>query len=531
MRFRRARLAAVGFCICTPPAGVVSCVVMARLVLLLSFGALFGCGGGNPGERAASSVPSRAVSEQLPDESLPKVASPYDVLPPSARALLDDTFVGDLDAMAARRLIRAGVPFNRTHYFIDHGTQRGAAYESLVNFEQALNARLGTGLLKVHVALIPLPRDLLLPALMEGKVDLVVAGLTITPGRQAVVDFSNPTRTGVNEIVVTGPGAPSINSLDDLSARSVFVRRSSSYYSHLVTLNQRLQASGKSAVVIQPAPENLEDDDILEMVNAGLVPITVVDDYLAEFWSQVFGDLSLHPAAAVSTGGTLGVAVRKNNPQLKAAVNSWLTQFGERSAFSNMLRKRYLQSTKYVTSAAAAEERRKFDAMLGIFRKYGSRYDIDPVIMAAQGYQESRLDQAAKSHVGAIGVMQLMPATGREQNVGDIRQTEPNIHAGIKYMRFVIDQYYKDEPMKPLDQWLIAFASYNAGPARIRAIRRDTEKRGLDKNVWFGNVERVASEEIGRETVDYVSNIYKYYIAYRLLLEQRQAKEADLARR
>ena len=145
--------------------------------------------------------------------------------------------------------------------------------------------------------------------------------------------------------------------------------------------------------------------------------------------------------------------------------------------------------------------------------------------MAAQGYQESGLDQNVKSRVGAVGVMQVMPATGRELGVGDIRQLEPNIHAGVKYIRFMIDQYFKDEPMDQLNKGLFAFASYNAGPARIRQLRKEAEKRGLDPNVWFGNVEQIASERIGRETVTYVSNIYKYYIAYRLVAEERARRE------
>jgi len=146
--------------------------------------------------------------------------------------------------------------------------------------------------------------------------------------------------------------------------------------------------------------------------------------------------------------------------------------------------------------------------------------------MAAQGYQESTLDQDAKSPVGAIGVMQVMPPTGKELNVGDITKLEPNIHAGVKYMRFMMDQYFKDEPMTDLNKGLMTFAAYNAGPGRLRQLRREAEKRGLDPNVWFGNVERVASERIGRETVTYVSNIYKYYIAYRLLADQQARRTA-----
>ena len=144
--------------------------------------------------------------------------------------------------------------------------------------------------------------------------------------------------------------------------------------------------------------------------------------------------------------------------------------------------------------------------------------------MAAQGYQESQLDQSAKSHVGAIGVMQVMPATGKDLNVGDITQVEPNIHAGVKYFRFMMDEFYKDEPMTELDKGLMTLASYNAGPGRIRQLRRETEKRGLNPNVWFGNVERVVSERVGRETVQYVSNIYKYYVAYRLSMDREAAR-------
>ncbi len=428
--------------------------------------------------------------------------------------------------MVKRRVIRAGVTFNRTHYFIDRGQQRGLAYESLMNFEQALNDYLKTGNLRVHVAIVPLGRDALQSALLEGKVDLVIAQLKVTPERQKLADFTNPTRTDVNEIVVTGPGAPPIASPDDLSGKEVAVRAGSTYQESLEGLNQRLQVAGKAPVVIKPLPVTLEDDDILEMVNAGLVPITVVDDYLAQFWKQVFTSIEPHPSAAVRTGGVLAVAIRKNNPKLKDAANLWLKKYGESTAFANVLQKRYLESTKYVRNAASEEERRKFETLVRYFRKYGAQYDVDPIIMAAQGYQESRLDQGAKSHVGAIGVMQLMPATGKEQNVGDITQIEANIHAGIKYMRFMIDRYYKDEPMTPMNKVLMTFASYNAGPGRIRQLRRETAARGLDPNVWLGNVERVASEKIGRETVQYVSNIYKYYVAYTLILEQREAREA-----
>ena len=215
----------------------------------------------------------------------------------------------------------------------------------------------------------------------------------------------------------------------------------------------------------------LEDDDILEMVNAGLVPITVVDDYLAEFWEQVFTAAKPRKDLALRTGGEIAVAVRKDNPKLKAAGDDWIRKNGLGTAFGNVLNKRYLQSTGYAATATSEAERRKFRELVALFRKYSGQYDLDFLLMAAQGYQESRLDQGAKSQVGAIGVMQVMPKTGAELGVGDIKQLEPNVHAGVKYIRQLIDKYLNDPAIDPLNKGLMAFAAYNAGPGRLRQLR------------------------------------------------------------
>jgi membrane-bound lytic murein transglycosylase MltF len=314
--------------------------------------------------------------------------------------------------------------------------------------------------------------------------------------------------------------------VDDLSGQEVFVRKVSPYYESLTTLSAQLKAKGKTGVIINEAPDVLEDDDILEMVNAGLAPITVVDDFLADFWSKVFTNIKVHQDVTVRTGGKLAIAFRQNNPKLRDAVNAWLKKHGKGDAFRNVIERRYLENVKYAKNAASEAERKKLLAMVELFKKYGDQYKLDYLLMAAQGYQESTLDQNVKSRVGAIGVMQVMPPTGKELNVGDITKLEPNIHAGVKYMRFMMDQYYKDEPMDDVNKALMTFASYNAGPGRIRQLRRETEKRGLNPNLWFGNVERIASERIGRETVTYVSNIFKYYVAYRLVMDQRDRRDA-----
>jgi membrane-bound lytic murein transglycosylase MltF len=272
-------------------------------------------------EALSSKAAPPAVSE--PEEaSLPETASPYDVLPPAVRLAMDKAFTGDLDELVKRRAIRVAVTFNRTHYFIDKGQERGLTYEWMKIFEDDLNKDLKTGKLKVHVVMVPVSREQLYPALTSGKVDMVAAMLTVTPEREKLVAFSEPTRTNVSEVVVTGPGAPPITSVDDLAGQEVFVRKGSLYQEGLIRLSAELKARGKAPIVIEEAPVVLEDDDVLEMVNAGLAPITVVDDFLAEFWSKVFKDITVHPNITVRTGGTLAVAFRKENPKLRDASTS-----------------------------------------------------------------------------------------------------------------------------------------------------------------------------------------------------------------
>jgi membrane-bound lytic murein transglycosylase MltF len=487
----------------------------------------YGCGS-RQAEAPAEGVRTAAAAAAASAENGDALPPPeYEsALPAPVRAILFRPFTGDFDQMLKRRLIRVGTTYNRTFYFADMGMQRGLAYELGQAFEEQLNKKLKTGNAnRIHVFFVPLPRDLLAPALLEGKVDFVSAQIAIRPELQAIVDFTNPTRTNVNEVAVTGPGSPELASVDELSGKEVHARKDSSAWQSLVALNESLKTKGLPPVQIQEVPGNLEDDDLLEMVNAGLIPIVIVQDYLAEFWKKVFTNLKVHDDVAVRSGASLAVAIRKNSPLLAAELNSFLARNGLGTALGNMIEKRYLESTKYAKQATSEAERKKFLELTRLFKKYADQYQLDYLMMAAQGYQESGLDQNAKSRVGAIGVMQVMPATGKELKVGDIRKIEPNIHAGVKYIRFMIDQYYRDEPMTPMDKGLFAFASYNAGPARVRQLRKEARKRGLDPNVWFGNVEQIASERIGRETVTYVSNIYKYYVAYRLIAEGRARRE------
>jgi membrane-bound lytic murein transglycosylase MltF len=434
---------------------------------------------------------------------------------------------GDFDVLKKRRLIRVLVVFNQTNYFIDKGAPRGITYDAFKMFEDEINKKYKTGNLKINVAFRPVGRGDLAAALLDGQGDIAAANVTVTPERLTKVDFSNPTVKNVSEIVVSGPASEPIAAVDDLSGREVFVRKGTIYHESLEKLNADLTKRGKKAVKLRFAPENLEDEDLLAMTNAGLVLYVVVDDFLARFWASVLPGLKLHPDVVLRSGAQIAWAIRKNSPLLKAELDEFLARHPEGSASYNMLFQKYLKNTKFVKNSASEEEMRKFQQMVQFFKTYSDKYDMDYLLMAAQGFQESQLNQSAKSKVGAVGVMQVMPSTGQELKVGDISQLEPNIHAGVKYMRFMIDRYFEKEPMDRVNKGLFAFAAYNCGPGRVQGLRKEAAKRGLDPNKWFNNVEIVASEKIGRETVTYVSNIYKYYVAYKLITETAEERRKE----
>jgi membrane-bound lytic murein transglycosylase MltF len=340
------------------------------------------------------------------------------------------------------------------------------------------------------------------------------------------VDFSVPAARDISEVVVTGPRSPALTTLDDLSGTKVFVRPSSSYWESLNELNALFRERGLEEIEIAATSEYLETEDLLEMVNAGLIKITIADDYLARFWGQVLPNIVIHEDLAVATGGNLGWAIRPDAAGLKQRVDQFVKANREGRLLGNMLIKRYLQDTKYVKNALADEDRQRFDEVIDLFQKYGDRYTFDYLMVAAQAYQESGLDQSVVSRAGAIGIMQILPSTAADKSVGipDISTIDNNIHAGTKYLRYIVDHYFDDPEIDEVNRTLFAFASYNAGPNRIRRLRAKAAESGYDPNLWFRNVEVVVANEVGREPVRYVSNIFKYYTVYSLLTEQDEVR-------
>jgi membrane-bound lytic murein transglycosylase MltF len=471
--------------------------------------------------QAAAPQPASSASATLP-ASAPR---PVEV---RKLNLANKPWTGDFDAMRQRRIIRFLVPYSRTLYFNDKGRERGLSAELARDFERYVNKKYAQqlGNRPVTLYLIPTTRDKLLANLPAGLGDISAGNLTVTDEREKLVDFVAPhDRKPVRELIVTGPTAPPIAALDDLAGKQVYVRPSSSYYESLTALNDHFKAAGKPPMRLTLLPDALEDEDELEMVNAGVLGVVVVDDWKARMWAQILLHIAIHNDLVVRSEGYVGWAIRKGSPQLQAALTDFYVNFVKKQGVAAYRLSQYMKQIKQISDSTGSAETKRFNDTIALFQKYGTQYSFDPLMLAAQGYQESQLNQQARSHVGAIGIMQLMPATGKQMGVGSISVSEDNIHAGAKYMDELMTRYFSDAHFSPGDRPLFAFASYNAGPANIAKMRKEAAARGLDPDKWFNNVEIVVAEKIGIETTTYVRNIYKYYAAYKLIIEAQAEKQ------
>ena len=474
---------------------------------------------------ASAPLTESTEAQEKPNETL---LSLDDLLPEKFGDLTAPWF-GDLDGMAERRVIRVLVVSGGPQFFYYDGKPRGMIAELLQLLQQELNVGLDRRLDQVEIMPMPVSRDRLIAALVRGQADLVAADLTITEARSGLVDFSVPFVRNVDEVVVFAPGeGDDVASVDDLAGRSVYVRKSSSYFEHLTELNDDLISRGLAPIRIDMANELLRSQDILEMVNAGLITATVVDSYKASSWSKILSGLRVRDDLVVHAGGEIAWAFRKDSPQLAAIANDFARGHRQGTLIGNVLIKRYMMNLNWVRNSTSDSGVERFRLLFEYFNTSAAKNAFDPLMLAAQAYQESELHHDRESPAGAVGIMQIKPSTAADPNVGiqDISKPSDNIEAGARYMRFLMDRYFSDPEMGELQRWLFALAAYNAGPAKIQRLRRQAAVEGYDPNLWLDNVELIAARKIGRETVRYVRNIFKYYVAYRLAWDGRELRES-----
>ncbi len=439
---------------------------------------------------------------------------------------LREPWAGDLNEIIRQgRAVRVLVSYSKTNFAIVEGRPQGLEYDLLHNYETFLDGNNNRRKVKPMLVFIPVPSEQMIPLLLKGRGD-IASGLTITPEGEKLVAFTTPYISDVTEVIVTEKGMRNLCSLHDLAGRTVHVVAGSSYAEHLRELNRRFRTERRRAISIAEADKVLEAEDIIEMVNSRIFPITVVDQHIADLWAGILPDIVVRKDIVLAGGSNIAWAVRKENPQLLASLDAFIkAKAGQGSMLNNLLFSQYYLNTKWILNPIAQSERPKLVRYQSLIKKYAKMYGFDWLKIAAMAYQESRMDQNIRSRTGAVGIMQVLPHTAAVMEIRNVGSAENNIHAGVKYLNYLRENYFNGPDITPDDKVDFALAAYNAGPDRIESLRRKAANMGLDPNKWFFNVERAALQVSGSETVQYVANIYKYFIAYkseeRIIQEKR----------
>lgn len=429
------------------------------------------------------------------------------------------------------RFITVLIPYDRTRFFIKNGEPQGFEFELVRTFEQQLNESRAAGDPAVQAIYVPTRFSELVPLLAEGIGDIAAGGLTITAEREEQVDFSAPYLENVAELIVAHVAAEPLDSLEDLAGRRLVVLRGSSYVESLNELNERFAAAGLDAVEIVEAAPELGSEDLLEMTHAGIIDYTVADRHIAALWAGVLDGIHVYEDIAVAEGGAIAWAIRTNAPELKADVDAFMETVRKGTLIGNILFSRYYENTSFIDNPLDDDGLDDLVRYREVFERHAAEQGLDWRLVAAVAFQESRLDPEARSAAGAVGLMQLLPATAAYVGIDDPAPIEANIRAGVRYLAYLRDEVFVDEALDAQVRQHFMLAAYNAGPRRVRELRQLTEAQlGLDPDRWFFNVERAAQAEIGNETVRYVTNVNKYWLAYQLgdalLAERKEQRDA-----
>ncbi len=443
---------------------------------------------------------------------------------PDSLTRFTKTWKGDLpELLKNKEPIRVLVSYNRTNFFLISGAMRGLEFDLMRAYEKYLSKTHKSD--HVRMVFVSVPFDDLIPALLDGRGDIVAAGLTATDARKKEVSFAAPYRAGIMEIIVGSKRAKPITKLEDLAGKKVHVMAGSSYVAHLNAVSATFKKRGMKPVKVIEANANLVTEDLLEMAERNMIEYTVADSHIAEIWKTALPDLQLFASTPIHSGGEIAWAVRPGSKEFAKSLSDFSGTVRQGTLMGNMVFKRYYENTDWVKNPGAHENRKELDKMRGLFEKYGKKYDFNWIKLAALAFQESRFNMDTKSSMGAVGVMQIKPSTAGDPNV-DIKHIDTldgNIHAGTKYLRFLRDRYFKDVAKEA--QVDFALAAYNAGPNRVIGLRKTAEKMGLNPNLWFGNVEWAAYKEIGSETPTYVANVQMYFAAYQSIYQVLQKRD------
>jgi membrane-bound lytic murein transglycosylase MltF len=444
-----------------------------------------------------------------------------------------EVWLGDLDGMLNRGRLRVLLPFSRTFFFRENGQNLGLSAEILKRYERFLNDQVILGDKKMEVIFLPTPQERLLEELLAGKGDVIAADIIPQPAQEQQITTISPVALEIQEILVTGPHASQFKSIFNLSGQTITLRKNSPYTASLQKLNNTLTSIGKEPVTLQFAAPFLQDEDLLEMTGVGLLPMTIIDNHVGEFWSDILYGVNLHKKIALRTAKELTWVIRADNHLLDESIryfkeNSYLPQ-DALQILIEYYRHRGNTLKNNLEPAALA----RYQRMLPLFEKYGKKYHFPPQLLAALAFQQSGIDPAFGKN-GAVGVMGLDPSAtlqeGLETKLKKMRKTAYNIQTAARYLRFLADHYFSSSNVEELDRNLMAVAAYQASPEQVIAARKKAALDGFNPDLWFNHTEvALLSGELEEEkdTAQSTRNIYKYFTVYENFSVQNKGQDHE----
>ncbi|PVZ43851.1 transglycosylase SLT domain-containing protein [Pseudomonas sp. CC120222-01a] len=431
----------------------------------------------------------------------------------------------DLQQIRSTKVLRVLVNQSRNSSGEIKGEPVGIEYYRLRGLEHYLNARAGDGQ-QISLKIIPRAKEQLLGALQRGEGDLAAPGELLDPAVTGGVNSSAPVLDQVPLLLVGRNGERSYTRAEQLSGRTVALTSASAAGAVIQQLNQQLALRKRAPIKIEWVDSTLAVEDVLEMVQAGIYPLTMVERPIAQRWARVMPKLRLDTRVQLGQAQAMRWYVRRDATMLLATVDRFLQGYrapeNQDAAFERIYRRQYR-----VHNPLARKDRQRLNALRPVLQKHGEAQQIDWLNLAALAFKESTLNPAARGSGGAHGLMQITPSAAQRVGVSDTGSVDGNVQASARYLALIRRKFFASPQINERERMAFVLAAYNLGPERVQAMRAEARKRGLNGNQWFFQTERIAMEQVGMGPVNFVNSVNKYFLAFN---RERPALERVVSR-
>ena len=418
----------------------------------------------------------------------------------------------DLAQIRASKVLRVLVNQSRNSSGEVKGEPVGVEYYRLRALEHYLNARVGDGQ-EIYLKIIPRAKEQLLGALQRGEGDLAAPGELLDPSVVRGVDASAPVVDQVPLQLVGRKGERSYSRVEQLSGRTIALTSASAAGPAIQVINQQLALRKRAPIKVEWVDPTLAVEDVLEMVQAGIYPLTVVERPIAQRWARVMPKLRVDSKLQLARPDAMRWYVRKDAPMFQAAVDRFLAGYrapdNQDAAFERIYRRQYR-----VHNPLARKDRQRLESLRPVLQKHGGDQQFDWLNLAALAFKESTLDPKARGSGGAHGLMQITPSAAQRVGVSNTATVDGNVQASARYLAMLRRKFFASPQLNERERMAFILAAYNLGPERVQAMRAEARRRGLNGNQWFFQTERVAMEQVGMGPVNFVNSVNKYYLAF-----------------